>query len=128
MTPELFFILFCFGGVILLALITFITLRQPKQNAKEIKNLVTSPEIIISAIKSPYSTQEDLQQNINLFFKNYHLMKPTSIQKTDFLKAVCLHQHTNAQIILKAQTNLTRLEPNMKNQFNKIVEIRAGLL
>ncbi len=50
------------------------------------------------------------------------------MQKIDFLKAVCLHQNTNAQIILRVQTDLTRLNPNMKNQINQIVEIRAGLL
>ncbi|WP_104697971.1 MULTISPECIES: hypothetical protein [unclassified Helicobacter] len=128
MTPELFFILFCFGGVILIAIITFVLLYRPKQNTKDSKTIATSPEVIISSLKSSYSTQEDLRQNIDLFFKHYHSMSPTNMQKIDFLKAVCLHQNTNAQIILRVQTDLTRLNPNMKNQINQIVEIRAGLL
>lgn len=127
MNPELFFVLFCFVGLILVVVITVFSLRTKKPVAKNINAVSLDPEVLISSLKSSYSSKEDLYETVDTFFKNYHTIKPNNTQKKDFLKAVCLHRHTNAQIILKTQETLSNLSPDLKNQLSKIVEIRAGL-
>lgn len=127
MNPELFFVLFCFIGLTLVVAITIFSLRTKKPITKNADTVSFDPEVLIASLKSSYSSKEDLYETVDTFFKNYHTIKPSNTQKKDFLKAVCLHKHTNAQIILKTQETLSSLSPELKNQLSKIVEIRAGL-
>ena len=130
MSPDAVFMLTCFVAVLLLVAGTLFYFRTPKNKKIELDALeeeIMDTQIIINLLKNSQTTKEDLYYLVDLFFKNYSQLHPTNQQKKDLLKAVCLHHQTNTHIILRTQEGLTQLNPSLKQQLNRIVEIRAGL-
>lgn len=129
-SPNGVFVVTCFIGVGLLVALTLFYYRSPrnKKLPQEIKKDELDCNSIISFLKISSSTKDDLYFLVDIFLKDYSQLNPTSQQVKDFLKAVCLHRHTNAQIILRTQETLSELNPALKSQLNKIVEIRAGII
>ena len=128
-SPNGVFVVTCFIGVGLLVALTLFYYRSPrnKKLPQEIKKDELDCNSIISFLKMSGSSKDDLYFLV-VFLKDYSQLNPTSQQVKDFLKAVCLHRHTNAQIILRTQETLSGLNPALKSQLNKIVEIRAGII
>ncbi len=126
MNLGLYFALFCFIASGLSIFLTLFFLRSKKQDPKPQDDFL-STDLIIKILKSPLSDKTELYGKVDLFFEQYALLHPTDHQKREFLKAICLHKHTNAQIILKTQKQLDALNPHLQRHFDRIVKIRAGL-
>lgn len=120
------FILYCFLGGILLTISIYLYFKPTKEVDEETEEILDCDKIF-KKLKSSQCTRDDLYYYTDYFFKNYQTLKPNIKQNKDLLKIICLHKHTNAKIILKTQESLSNLNPNIKNQLNKIVEIRAGI-
>lgn len=131
LSPNSVFVLFCFVSVALLVAITLFYYRQPKAKKAPLGSEKDEVELdarsIIYMLKLPNSTKENLSCLVDHFLREYSRINPTPHQVKEFLKAVCLHRYTNAQMIIRTQEALTSLNPSLKTQLNRIVEIRAGI-
>ncbi|MCE3038548.1 hypothetical protein [Helicobacter anatolicus] len=127
METQAVFVAYCVIGVILLVVSARLYYKKTQKDNEMLESGELNCNLIFKKLKSSQCAREDLYYYIDYFFKNYHTLKPSIKQSKDLLKIVCLHKHTNAQIILKTQKLLIDLNPNIKYQLNKIVEIRAGI-
>ncbi|PAF41488.1 hypothetical protein [Helicobacter sp. 11S03491-1] len=122
MNPNAFFIIVSFVVVMGVFIITLIKLLGKKKQQEFAEEIIVDYETVMLLLDSKYSTPKDLQKAIDYFFNNYRNWNLSKSQKKNFLFTLCVHVNANSKLILQTQKRLTKLNPQMKNDFEKIVK------
>ncbi|MDO7252618.1 hypothetical protein [Helicobacter cappadocius] len=123
MNPNAFFIVISFVVVLGVFLITLLSVLRKKQNPtlKSQKKTIDFQTVML-LLESKYSTIKDIERASRYFFDNYTKWNLNKSQKQNFLFVLCLHQNTTSKMILQAQEQLSKLNPDMKKDFERIVK------
>ncbi|PAF54068.1 hypothetical protein BKH42_02320 [Helicobacter sp. 13S00482-2] len=124
MNPNAFFIVISFIVVLSVFFITLLSVLKKKQNLNPKKNQkkIIDFETVMLLLESKYSTIKDIEKASRYFFDNYNKWKLNKSQKQNFLFVLCLHQNTTSKMILQVQEKLSKLNPDMKKDFERIVK------
>ncbi|PAF46836.1 hypothetical protein BKH46_06375 [Helicobacter sp. 12S02634-8] len=121
MNPNAIFIIVSFIIVFGVFFIALIQLTKKKSKIPPQEEGIDFDTLMI-LVNSRYSTYQDLRKAIEYFFAYYQDWKLSRAQKRNFLFAACLHKNTNAKLILQTQKRLSELNPDMRDEFEKIVK------
>lgn len=122
MNPNAFFIVISFVVVLGVFLITLLTVLNKKQTPVFKNHKIIDFQTVIILLESKYSTIKDLEKASKYFFENYDKWALSKSQKQNFLFLLCLHEKANSKIILQVQEQLSKLNPKMKKDFERIVK------
>ncbi|PAF52058.1 hypothetical protein [Helicobacter sp. 13S00477-4] len=123
MNPNAFFIIISFVivlGIFFVALV--LLLNKKKQKFQTVIEDIVSYETVMLLINSKYSTLKDLEKATKFFFDNYQDWHLSKTQKKNFLFSICVHKSVNSKIIINIQNKLTVLNPQLKEEFEKVVK------
>lgn len=122
MNPNAFFIVISFVVVLGVFLIALLSVLKKKQTPTFKNHKIIDFQTVIILLESKYSTIKDLEKASKYFFENYEKWTLSKSQKQNFLFLLCLHENANSKMILQAQEKLSKLNPKMKKDFERIVK------